>query len=101
MIARPPPLPLIRRRKAREAQYSRAEIFAAYGGTCAYCDAPAEHLDHVVPTSKGGPDVSHNLLPACAPCNLGKSNKSLAEWALSWLTPHPIHSSHTEGEGAQ
>lgn len=64
--------------------YNRAEIFAAYGGTCAYCDAPAEHLDHVHPLSKGGADAAHNLLPACAPCNLTKSAKTLAEWASTF-----------------
>lgn len=74
------------RRRARKAAvphepYSRSDIFAAYGGTCAYCDAPAEHLDHVVAISRGGADAAHNLLPACAPCNLAKGARSLAEWA--------------------
>ncbi|MEU6633836.1 HNH endonuclease signature motif containing protein [Streptomyces parvus] len=64
--------------------YSRSAIFARYGETCAYCDAPAEHIDHVVPISKGGPDAEHNLLPACAPCNLGKGAKTLAEWAATF-----------------
>lgn len=73
-----------RKRAVPHAPYSRAAIFAEYGGTCAYCDAPAEHLDHVNAISRGGADAPHNLLPACAPCNLGKGAKSLAEWALSW-----------------
>jgi 5-methylcytosine-specific restriction endonuclease McrA len=77
------------RRRARQygaghERYNRADIFAAYGGTCAYCDAPAEHLDHVVAISRGGADAAHNLLPACAPCNLSKSAKSLAEWAATF-----------------
>jgi 5-methylcytosine-specific restriction endonuclease McrA len=77
------------RRRARVAggayePYSRAEIFAAYGGACAYCDDPAEHLDHVKAISRGGADAAHNLLPACAPCNLGKGAKSLAEWAATF-----------------
>jgi 5-methylcytosine-specific restriction endonuclease McrA len=78
------PLPALRRPRKRPPRYNRAAIFAAYAGTCAYCDAPAEHLDHVVPLSRGGADLPHNLLPACAPCNLGKGALSLAEWALSW-----------------
>lgn len=77
------------RRRAREANvphepYSRTEILARYGDTCAYCDAPAEHLDHVHPLSKGGADAPHNLLPACAPCNLSKNAKTLAEWAATF-----------------
>jgi 5-methylcytosine-specific restriction endonuclease McrA len=75
-----------RAHKARvpHAPYSRTEIFAAYGGTCAYCGDPAEHLDHVVAISRGGADAAHNLLPACAPCNLSKGAKSLAEWAATF-----------------
>jgi 5-methylcytosine-specific restriction endonuclease McrA len=64
--------------------YSRAEIFAAYGNTCAYCDAPAEHLDHVIALALGGADAAHNLLPACADCNLSKGAKTLGEWALTF-----------------
>lgn len=66
--------------------YSRTAIFAAYNGTCAYCDAPAEHLDHVIALALGGADAAHNLLPACAPCNLTKGAKTLAEWALTFGT---------------
>jgi 5-methylcytosine-specific restriction endonuclease McrA len=77
------------RRRARNANaecepYSRSEIFARYGGACAYCDAPAQHLDHVHPISKGGADAPHNLVPACAPCNLSKGAKTLAEWSLTF-----------------
>lgn len=77
------------KRRARLANaphepYSRTDVFARYVSTCAYCDAPAEHIDHVVPISKGGADAAHNLLPACAPCNLAKSDKSLAEWAATF-----------------
>jgi hypothetical protein len=61
--------------------YSRTAIFARYGGACAYCDSPAEHLDHVVPLSKGGTDTEDNVLPACAPCNLSKGALLIAEWA--------------------
>jgi 5-methylcytosine-specific restriction endonuclease McrA len=76
-------------RRARKAgvahePYSRSEIFARYDGACAYCDAPAQHLDHVHPISKGGADAPHNLVPACAPCNLSKGAKTLAEWSLTF-----------------
>ncbi len=32
--------------------------------------------DHVVPLSKGGEHSEDNLVPACAPCNLSKGNKT-------------------------
>jgi 5-methylcytosine-specific restriction endonuclease McrA len=64
--------------------YERSEIFSRWNGSCAYCDAPAQHLDHVHPISKGGADAPHNLVPACAPCNLSKGAKTLAEWSLTF-----------------
>ena len=64
--------------------YSRTAVFERWNYTCAYCDAPAEHLDHVTPLSKGGEDKESNMLPACAPCNLTKSDRTLAEWAATF-----------------
>jgi 5-methylcytosine-specific restriction endonuclease McrA len=65
---------------AHEA-YSRTEILARWKHTCAYCGGVATHLDHVEPLSKGGTDTEANIVPACAPCNLSKGAKTLAEWA--------------------
>jgi 5-methylcytosine-specific restriction endonuclease McrA len=64
--------------------YSRTAILARWRYLCAYCDARAEHLDHVHPISKGGPDAEENMVPACAQCNLTKGAKTLAEWVESW-----------------
>jgi 5-methylcytosine-specific restriction endonuclease McrA len=61
--------------------YSRTAILARWGHVCAYCDRTARHLDHVHPLSKGGADAEHNIVPACATCNLSKGAKTLAEWA--------------------
>ena len=50
-------------------------------GLCAYCkDRPYEHMDHVVPLSRGGTNTIGNVLPACADCNLSKHNRFLTEW---------------------
>ncbi|MFJ3340003.1 HNH endonuclease [Streptomyces diastaticus] len=65
-------------------EYSRTEIMRRWGYRCAYCDDRATHLDHVHPLSKGGADAAHNMLPACAPCNLSKGAKTLAEWARTF-----------------
>ncbi|MCF3174768.1 HNH endonuclease [Streptomyces sioyaensis] len=75
-------------RRTRAAPYKRAEVFARWGGQCAYCDAPAEHLDHIKPIARGGRDVLSNVIPACAPCNLSKSNLTLAQWATGWHSTH-------------
>lgn len=47
---------------------------------CIYCGAKAEHLDHVIPLSKGGLHSVGNLAPACAKCNLSKGAKFIVEW---------------------
>jgi 5-methylcytosine-specific restriction endonuclease McrA len=47
---------------------------------CVYCGGPFEHVDHVIPASRGGTDDPDNLVPACTPCNTSKGNKLLAEW---------------------
>jgi 5-methylcytosine-specific restriction endonuclease McrA len=70
----------MRTRRRRKAPYRRADVFAEWGGRCVYCEAPAEHLDHVVPLSRGGRDILSNVVPACAPCNLDKASQTLAEW---------------------
>lgn len=55
------------------------------GDFCSYCGhwiVGAVHLDHVHPRSLGGPDDVSNIVPACASCNLSKSNKPLLLWLL-------------------
>jgi hypothetical protein len=65
----------------------RFEVFKRDGFRCRYCGAGVIevtlHCDHVVPESKGGPTVAENLVTACQPCNLGKSNVGLDERKLS------------------
>lgn len=49
-----------------------------WGGRCAYCRVELSggfHWDHWRPISKGGSHSVSNLHPACAACNLAKSNK--------------------------
>lgn len=43
-------------------------------GTCRtpWCDAPARHVDHVVPHARGGPTNADNLQGLCEACNQAK-----------------------------
>lgn len=51
-----------------------AKLFELFEGKCAYCrSAPAVHMDHIYPLSKGGDHLPSNLAPACAHCNLSKN----------------------------
>lgn len=65
---------------------TRFEILKRDGFRCRYCGstplAGPLHVDHVVPSSKGGTDDPENLLTACSTCNLGKSNVKLDESRL-------------------
>lgn len=55
----------------------RYEILRRDEFRCRYCGAPASdtelQVDHVVPTSLGGPTDPTNLVAACVDCNIGKS----------------------------
>ncbi len=50
---------------------------------CFYCGKESQHMDHVVPISRGGRHSIGNLVPSCAKCNLSKNDKFLVEWKVS------------------
>lgn len=59
----------------------RKQVWDLTGGKCAYCEtdlAPEGNgslsfvVEHVVPTSQGGPDNLANYVPACMSCNTSK-----------------------------
>jgi 5-methylcytosine-specific restriction endonuclease McrA len=75
------------RRRARKAGTSGEcsaqqanQRIAMYGVACAYCGGKFEHLDHVIPLSKGGSNWPANFRPSCAKCNKSKGSKTLAAW---------------------
>jgi 5-methylcytosine-specific restriction endonuclease McrA len=48
---------------------------------CAYCKLrPSQHIDHIIPLSRGGDNSLGNLTGSCASCNLSKGSKFLMEW---------------------
>lgn len=48
---------------------------------CIYCGSK-ENLcfDHIIPKSKGGPDITSNLVLACRKCNSSKGDKDIFYW---------------------
>lgn len=56
------------------------ELQNLYLSQCTYCNARAEHIDHVVPLSRGGQHSIGNLTGSCASCNLSKGSKFIMEW---------------------
>ncbi|MGH7714597.1 MAG: HNH endonuclease, partial [Vulcanimicrobiaceae bacterium] len=55
------------------------------GKKCAYCGAPAEHGEHIIPRSRDGDNSPENHNPACAACNLSKGAQTPFEWIQSWF----------------
>ncbi|CAI7976501.1 HNH endonuclease [Frankia sp. Hr75.2] len=64
----------------------RRRLYAAWNHTCAYCGGRADHLDHVIPKSRGGANNADNRLPACQMCGQAKGARSLAEWLADIAT---------------
>jgi len=62
------------------SQVTLKELQRLYASHCAYCAAPSEHIDHVIPLSRGGTHSIGNLTGACASCNLSKGAKFITEW---------------------
>jgi hypothetical protein len=48
---------------------------------CIYCGSTENlSLDHIIPLSKGGPDIISNQVFACRSCNSSKGNKDIFYW---------------------
>jgi hypothetical protein len=48
---------------------------------CVYCDAKIKlTCEHILPLSRGGPDVADNAVMVCQKCNSSKGDKRLYEW---------------------
>ena len=62
------------RRAAGDLDKSWASVL--YNDPCSYCGEATEHLDHILPISKGGLTNIDNMAPSCSKCNLLK-NKQL------------------------
>ena len=43
--------------------------------TCLWCGRHATTVDHIVPSSKGGSDLTQNLLASCSECNTRRGNR--------------------------
>jgi 5-methylcytosine-specific restriction endonuclease McrA len=71
-----------RRRFGAIPSPTRRGVLRRDGGRCAYCDAAADTVDHVVPRSRGGGSTWQNLVAACRFHNATKGDRLLDE--LGW-----------------
>lgn len=80
-----PELPVDRAPKVRKISRRRREVFQRSDGRCHYCNACLTfdglwHVEHQVPRALGGDSDARNLVAACAPCNLAKSDRTALEF---------------------
>lgn len=73
--------PKLRERRWRQTLHERT------CGSCLYCGAPSESIDHVLPRSRGGPSVTENCVPACLGCNGRKGDSE----AFGWYRQQPFY----------
>jgi 5-methylcytosine-specific restriction endonuclease McrA len=66
-------------------------VIARDEGTCVYCGNPGFVVDHVIPSSKGGPSIRSNAVCTCKKCNYIKRDKleiNVLTRAIFWLSTH-------------
>ena len=48
---------------------------------CVFCEVTDSlQMDHLIPVSRGGQDVSENMVWSCQKCNATRGNKGIYEW---------------------
>lgn len=68
----------------RRVAFTRFNLFLRDSFRCQYCGGQGElTFDHVIPRAAGGVTSWHNVVAACAPCNLRKGARSLRRSGLS------------------
>ena len=77
-------------RPARCPAFTRFNVFLRDRFSCQYCGVSGDlTFDHMVPRSRGGLTTWDNVVTACSPCNLRKSNR-LPRIADMWPAQLPV-----------
>ena len=75
----------VARRRAKKAEstvywISERDMRRLLANSCVACSSPGQHIDHIVPISRGGQHSIGNLQMLCAWCNMSKKDKVMTEW---------------------
>jgi 5-methylcytosine-specific restriction endonuclease McrA len=88
---------------SRYPAFTRFNVFLRDKFQCQYCGSKEElTFDHLIPRSKGGLTTWDNVITACSPCNLRKSNKSCEQlnmWPMHMPFQPTIQDLHNNGRG--
>ena len=75
--------------KINHVPLTNRSLFYRDHNTCAYCGSVFKwkdlSRDHIIPTSKGGPNTWENVVTACHTCNRNKSNHLLQDIDMELL----------------
>jgi hypothetical protein len=61
-------------------RFWRKSIHTFTSKRCIYCGKPSESIDHILPRSQGGLNITENCVPACLSCNGNKSDENVFSW---------------------
>jgi len=75
----------VARRRARKAGstvywISEKDMRRLLANSCVACSGSGQHIDHIIPISRGGQHSIGNLQMLCAWCNMSKKDKVMTEW---------------------
>jgi len=74
----------LRQQTARDKK--KTLLIEATTEICAYCGNSSNTVDHIIPRSKSGKDISANIVACCKPCNSSKGNKDLSVFLNDSIT---------------
>jgi len=81
---------------ARTPAFTRFNVFLRDRFSCQYCSARDDlTFDHLIPRAKGGLTTWENVVTACSPCNLRKSDRMPADVNM-WPRQKPFQPSITD-----
>lgn len=63
---------------------SELKAWLEKGGKCVFCGEKGNHIDHILPLSRGGMHVWGNIRLLCKRCNYAKGNQTDGEF-IGWL----------------
>ena len=61
-------------------RFWRKSIHTFTGKRWIYYGKPSESIDHILPRSQGGLNLTENCVPACLSCNGDKSDENVFDW---------------------
>ena len=69
--------------KTMDSYASGASILRRDQWICAYCEGPADTVDHIMPQSRGGASTFGNQVAACKSCNGFKADRTPREAGIA------------------